>query len=166
MQWPNCPCNFHPSASKRAFEEVYMLFYIWGGSTHAKWLAGRKKKLHLNRVKWACWFNSGHFSLFSIPRSTTCLNEGSLLARGDPHRVLGFKTGKNLVDTEMGEFRKIWTGIQLFDWSMNLFLSEIWIEFDWILGIDHSSSRWWGELGRYGEKLRRKMAKLCCFSIW
>jgi len=60
----------------------------------------------------------------------TCLNEGSLLARGDPHRVLGFKTGKNLVDTEMGEFRKIWTGIKLFDWSMNLFLSEIWIEFD------------------------------------
>ena len=60
----------------------------------------------------------------------TCLNEGSLLARGDPHRVLGFKTGKILVATEMGEYRKIWTGIQLFDWSMNLFLSEIWIEFD------------------------------------
>ena len=25
--------------------------------------------------------------------------------------------------------------------------------------IDHSSSKWWGEFGRYNKKLRRKMAK-------
>jgi hypothetical protein len=47
----------------------------------------------------------------------------------------------------------------LFDQSTNLFLNKIWIELDGNLGIDHSCSRWWGELGRYGEKLRRKTVK-------
>ena len=95
----------------------------------------------------------------------TCLNEGSLLARGDPHRVLGFKTGKILVATEMGEFQKIWTGIQLFDRSTNLFFNAIWIELDGKLCIDHFCTRWWGELRRYDEKLRRKPVKSYCFSI-
>jgi hypothetical protein len=79
---------------------------------------------------------------------------------------LGFKIGKISVATEIGEFRKFRTVIYLLDQSTNLSLNEIWTEFDGNLGIDHSYSRWWGELGRYGENLRRKMVKLYSFSIY
>jgi len=36
-------------------------------------------------------------------------------------KVLGFEMQKNLVITEMGEFRKFWTGIRLFDQSIDSF---------------------------------------------
>jgi hypothetical protein len=68
---------------------------------------------------------------------------------------LGFKTEKFLIATEMDEFR---IRIRLFDRSINLFLNKIWIEFDGNLDIDHFCSRWWGELERYGEKLRVRLS--------
>ena len=36
-------------------------------------------------------------------------------------KVLGFEMQKILVITEMGEFRKFWTGIRLFDQSIDSF---------------------------------------------
>jgi len=82
-------------------------------------------------------------------------------------RGVGIQNRKNFscYATKMGEFQKIQIGVQLFDRSTNIFLNKIWIELDGILGIDHSCSRWWRELGRYGEKLRRKTVKSCCFTI-
>ena len=55
----------------------------------------------------------------------------------------------------MDEFQEFCIKIQLFDQYMNSFLNKIWIELDRNLTIDHSG-KWWGELGRYNEKLMRK----------
>jgi len=53
-------------------------------------------------------------------------------------KVLGFEMQKILVITEMGEFRKFWTGIRLFDWSIDSFLYEIWLQLNGDLVIEYS----------------------------
>jgi len=74
-------------------------------------------------------------------------------------RVLGFKTEKKNRFLQklanFGKYRKFRSRFSCLTHQTNLFLNEIWIEIDGNLTIDHSG-KWWGELGRYNEKLMRK----------